>query len=225
MDSNLTRLLFPNGVEFEAIEDFTLATPLTHLESTLITKAVPKRIADFRAGRHCARVALSRLGYSRFDLLSGDHREPLWPSGVVGSISHCTNMAAAVVTRDEDFVSIGIDIEIAEPLTSSLMKRIALPEEIEMMADWDTNVPWGKLLFSAKEAFYKAWFPMTKTRLEFQEVSVTLSPLTGDFSTGEFSVEILSERPTAELSALGRFVLHRGYWWTGYSFLTVGRTT
>ncbi|MBM3963848.1 MAG: 4'-phosphopantetheinyl transferase superfamily protein [Planctomycetes bacterium] len=222
MDPNLPRLLFPKEVEFEAIDDFSLATPLTCLESSLITKAVPKRVADFRAGRHCARIALSRLGQTRFDLLCGEYREPLWPIGIVGSISHCSNMAAAVVARDEDYISIGIDIETAEPLPSSLVKRIALPEEIGMITDWDKNIPWSKLLFSVKEAFYKAWFPITKHRLEFHDVIVRILPFDNS-SSGEFSVLLPSECTKKDLSALGRFVLHGGYWWTGYSILQISR--
>src|SRR5690242_7832438 len=90
------RALFPTGVCGAELVDFSQASPLYLEESVLVKNAVEKRIAEFCAGRHCAREALRALGRTPGAILA-EGRAPIWPDGVVGAITHCTGYCGAVV--------------------------------------------------------------------------------------------------------------------------------
>jgi 4'-phosphopantetheinyl transferase EntD len=151
-------------------------------ELAAIERAVPKRRREFAAGRHCSRLALARLGIEGFPILPGPRREPLWPSGIVGSITHCDSFAAASVARAGELRSIGVDAEPAGPLPEGVGPIVCSPDELRWVARRaGDGVAWDKLVFSAKESVYKAWFPLTKRWLDYQDVAVELDPATGRF--------------------------------------------
>jgi 4'-phosphopantetheinyl transferase EntD len=95
--------------------------------------AVPRRRAEFTTGRACARRALAELGVAPAAILSGDRREPLWPDGVVGAITHCAGFRAAAVGRATDYRSIGIDAEPDEPLVDGILELVSLPAERDQL--------------------------------------------------------------------------------------------
>lgn len=170
--------LFPDDVIIEWGDPNDPSKPLFPEEEAVVARAVLKRKREFAKGRERARVALERLGLRDVVLLPGKDREPLWPTAVVGSITHTTGLCAAAVARAELYEGIGIDAEPAEALESAVVDRIcrdteaALPEGI---TDLDAElVP--RLVFCAKEAFYKFQFPITRTFLEFDAVKVELEP-------------------------------------------------
>lgn len=208
MSNSLTQRLFPSGVILETLEDLSRAEPLTARELLLVSKAVPKRVNEFRAGRHCARHALRKLGIENFELLKGPNREPIWPKGVVGSISHSEKYAAAAVASSKMFKSLGIDIEGAKPLADGLCHTIATPDEIRMLTTLPGEWPWDTLLFSAKESFYKAWFPLTRKVLEFHDVRVDIEPM-----AERFGIQIL-KKEYPPLNIIGRFVFTEDMIWT-----------
>lgn len=180
-------------------------------EAELVASAVEKRRLEFARGRHCARAALRRLGLADQPLLSGSQREPLWPTGVVGSITHTAGMCGAVVGWQSRYSGVGIDIEPAAPLERAVAERIASEAEMRSL---DALPPLlaARLIFSAKEAFYKCQFSVTRQFLGFSEVSVALEP------QGEFSLELLTE--AGPLPSGQRF---RGTWRQreGYLFTAV----
>jgi 4'-phosphopantetheinyl transferase EntD len=145
-------------------------------EMTILGRnAVPRRKAEFAAGRTCSRQALRALGLPELPILRGDDRQPLWPAGVVGSITHCDGYCAAAVAHAADFSAIGIDAEINEPLPENVLRSVAFGDEI----DWLQSLPrvgvcGVRLLFSIKEAVYKAWYPRGRRWLDFHQVSVAL---------------------------------------------------
>lgn len=142
-----------------------------------------KRRADFSTGRDCAREALSVLGIDPVAILKGMHGEPIWPEGVVGSLTHCRGYYGAVVAWDEDVRSIGIDAEPHVGISEEALEAIARPEELAHAQDEvGSGIHVGKVLFCAKEAVYKAWFPVARTKLSFLDVFVRLA------SGGTFSV-------------------------------------
>lgn len=146
-------------------------------EEALLARAVEKRRREFTAGRVCARRALSRLGVAPAPLLAGPNREPLWPAGVVGSITHCEGYRAAVVARATDVLSIGIDAEPNGPTPDGVFERISLPAEgtwVHAAARTTPEVHWDRLLFCAKESVYKAWFPLAERWLGFEDALITL---------------------------------------------------
>jgi len=145
-------------------------------EAACIRRAVAKRRREFTAGRVCAREALSKLGIHDFPLVVGESRVPVWPPGVVGSISHCKGFCGVAVARQAEVVGIGLDVERAEPIEPELLVRICTPRERERLAPRAGAPDPGKLTFCAKESFYKCYFPLTRTFLGFQDVEVEFEP-------------------------------------------------
>jgi 4'-phosphopantetheinyl transferase EntD len=145
-------------------------------EAVALERAVEKRRREFVAGRVLARRALARLGASPAPIPRGDDRAPIWPNGYVGTISHTRSICAAAVARDGDVRSLGLDVEDASPLAPELVARICTaPEEA-----WLAQLPgaergrFGKLFFSAKEAFYKCQYPLTGRFLEFHDAELAI---------------------------------------------------
>ncbi|AVZ73091.1 4'-phosphopantetheinyl transferase [Streptomyces lunaelactis] len=135
------------------------------------------RRAEFATVRHCARRAGRSLGLPPFPLLPGDMGAPLWPAGVVGSMTHCRGYRGAAVANAADVRALGIDAEPHLPLPDGMLERIALPEELrhqEALRSWDQTVSWDRLLFCVKEAVYKVWSPLTGHWLGFHETSVLI---------------------------------------------------
>lgn len=146
-------------------------------EEALVARAVEKRRLEFRSGRLCARRALRALGHEAGPLGVGPRGAPRWPAGFVGSITHCAGYRAAACARSDDLASIGIDAEPNEPLPGDLLPAIALDDEAAALArlSADGKVAWDRLLFSAKEAVYKAWYPLTGEALHFADAAIELS--------------------------------------------------
>ncbi|MFG1811850.1 4'-phosphopantetheinyl transferase [Streptomyces sp. NPDC049040] len=160
-------------------------------EERFAVDALGRRSGDFVIGRHCAHTALRRLGVPPSPILSGESGAPLWPRGVVGSITHCPGYGAAAVVRAGDVVTVGIDAEPCEALPGGVLKLVSLPREREDLARLSGLVPWDKLLFSAKESVYKAWFPLTGKWLGFRDAQVTF-----DADGGAFDARLLVPGPT-----------------------------
>ncbi|WP_275040806.1 4'-phosphopantetheinyl transferase family protein [Nocardiopsis salina] len=160
----------------EAFDDGAHA-PLFPEEETLMAGRQPRRRRQFATSRACARRALSDLGVQSAPILPGRHGEPRWPAGVVGSITHCDGYRAAVVARSGEAAAVGIDAEPGLPLPEGVRSLVASPREAASLARLgarEPRVPWDRLLFSAKEAAYKAWFPQARRWCALRDVSVQL---------------------------------------------------
>jgi enterobactin synthetase component D / holo-[acyl-carrier protein] synthase len=154
-------------------------------EEPLIARSVAKRRNEFITVRHCARIALGELGLPPVPILKGAKGEPCWPDGVVGSLTHCTGYRGAVVGRGGAVRSVGIDAEPHDVLPRGVLDAISLPEERgEIPRKLPASLHWDRILFCAKEATYKAWFPLTKRWLGFEDAHITFEadgPGSGDF--------------------------------------------
>lgn len=177
-----TRLSKRIPLLFAAPVSCCIATPdmyyeaLFEEEAMTVARAVVKRRREYAAGRAAARRALAAFGFAPAPILSLGDRTPRWPPGIVGSISHCPGCCVAVVARSDMAISVGIDVEDASPLPTEILHMIGSTDELEELSVVDCqNTNAGKLLFCAKEAFYKCYYPMTKTFLEFLDVSVSFS--------------------------------------------------
>jgi enterobactin synthetase component D / holo-[acyl-carrier protein] synthase len=181
-------------------------------ERAALGQAVDKRRREFITARACARAALARLGLPPVPIASGERGEPCWPAGVVGSITHCAGYRACALARMGEIATVGIDAEPHEPLPRGLLADIARAEErpwlTEMMRS-DPDVHWDRLLFSAKEAVYKAWFPLARRWLGFEDAVVTV-----DRARGAFHARLLVAGPPLggrDLRALeGRWLVRDG---------------
>ncbi|MDT5013894.1 MAG: hypothetical protein QOD39_54 [Mycobacterium sp.] len=159
-------------------------------EEPLIAKSVAKRRNEFITVRYCARQALAELGVAPVPILKGEKGEPCWPDGVVGSLTHCQGFRGAAVGRHDGVRSVGIDAEPHDVLPKGVLDSISLPaERIELLA-LPSGLYWDRILFCAKEATYKAWFPLTRRWLGFEDAHITFDvDATG--TAGGFSSRIL----------------------------------
>jgi 4'-phosphopantetheinyl transferase EntD len=177
-------------------------------EAELVSRAVDKRRREFRTVRHCARQALRQLGLPPAEVLRGEHGEPLWPAGVVGSMTHCGGYRAAAIAHSSDLWTLGIDAEPHQPLPAGVLEMVALAEELSrlrQLAAADGVTHWDRILFCAKETVYKAWFPLTRCWLGFDDAAVTIDPGTTDPAEGTFSARLLVTAPTRTGQPLTHF--------------------
>lgn len=153
-------------------------------EAAAVARAIEKRRAEFAAGRACAREALRRLGIETGAIPPRDDRAPVWPDGVVGSITHCPGFVAAAVALRSDFAGLGFDAEGAEPLDSGLVRLICTTDEQRSLRDLPPppHSNWPKIVFSAKEAVHKAIAPDARITLGFTEVEIDFDPDAGSFT-------------------------------------------
>jgi 4'-phosphopantetheinyl transferase EntD len=166
--------LFPSGVIAAELTEAAPRELLTSAELQLMAHCAEKRIQDFAAGRACAHRALRELGILDFSLLTGEHREPIWPASIVGSITHTYGYGAAVVARQRDLRSVGLDCEVIDSVDEELWSRICTPTEIERLAQLPSaeRGRQAALIFAAKEAFYKCQFPLTRGWVGFEDVVI-----------------------------------------------------
>ncbi len=154
-------------------------------ERAELGRAVEKRRREFTTARTCAREAFARLGVPGLPVTTGERGEPQWPSGLVGSITHCDGYRACAVARSTDVVTVGIDAEPNAPMPDGVLIEIARCEELPWLLRLKHDVPgvhWDRVLFSAKESTYKAWYPLAKRPLGFEDTILTVQPSTGIFS-------------------------------------------
>lgn len=176
--------ILPGGVAVAAKRTDAENVRLFPQEEAIIESAVEKRRREFTTARACAREALARLGLPPQPILSGARGEPLWPEGLVGSITHCQGYRACALARKADWATVGVDAEPDAPLPDGLLPDIALPGERELLRDLAREQPathWDRLLFSAKEAVYKAWFPLARRWLGFEDATLEIDPERGSF--------------------------------------------
>lgn len=163
--------------------------PFIHpLEAADVATAVLRRRVEFATGRACARRALGRLGVApSFVLRNDSDRAPRWPEGVVGSITHTGDVpggtCAVAVASTRDVLALGIDAERGASLSPDLWPDVLTPSERR----WLSGCPearrsrLARLIFSAKECFFKAQFPRTRRFLAFEDVEVSVDPSASAF--------------------------------------------
>ncbi len=180
----LARRLLPAGCAVSSA-DPTRHWPL--LSGEALPGATPRRLAEFSAGRHAARSALRTLGLPLTAIPMGDDRSPLWPEGIAGTISHDRTACLAAVRRGE---GIGIDLEEEDALPEDLWKIVLLPEERHWVDAQPQSGLAATVVFSAKEAAYKAQYPASRVLFGFDRlmVSLTAETFTATFraATGPF---------------------------------------
>jgi 4'-phosphopantetheinyl transferase EntD len=162
--------------------------PLYPEEAALMTRAVAKRRREFAVVRCCARRAMEKLGVPPQPVLPGERG---------------------------DLASLGIDAEVHGPLPEGVLSAVALPAEAERLrrlAAQRPDIHWDRLLFSAKESVYKAWFPLTGKWLDFAEADIEITAGgPGECPRGTFRATLLVPGPRVG----GRHLAHfDGHWTT-----------
>jgi 4'-phosphopantetheinyl transferase EntD len=203
MDPMMLAELLPSGVESAEVfgadcDDGELFPE----EAALVAGATAKRRHEFTGVRVCARLALARAGVQPAPIMPGPSGAPLWPSGIVGSMTHCDGYRAAAVARADAFAAIGIDAEPHAVLPGGVLPRVASESERTGLAGLATVAPeicWDRILFSAKESVFKAWSPATGRRLGFSEAEVVLDV------SGSFVAHLLVPGPMVGGRRVGTF--------------------
>lgn len=155
-------------------------------------RAVPKRRYELAAGRRLAR----RLLGAKRSIGATDRRAPIWPAGVFGSIAHAGQVCVVVVT--EEARSVGVDVEPYTPLAERTEGVVLRDEERAALPHDASRGLLAKRIFCAKEAFFKAQWPLTEAWIGFRAARVTLDG-------ARFVIEVVDEIPPA---AAGR---HEGF--------------
>ena len=151
------------------IGDYTAT--LTRAEADLVAKAPASRRFEFSTGRRLAHRLLHASGLDAGEILSGGRREPLWPEGVVGSITHADTYAAAAIAARSTITGIGIDIEKRARVGPKIVHKLLTPNERRRYPNLDPT-----LVFSAKEACYKFVFPLVGELVDYLDVEVDMHP-------------------------------------------------
>ena len=196
------------------------AADLLPSEAIFVRNATPKRVNEFAAGRACARSALAELGVHDVALHPAGDRQPVWPAGFIGSITHTTGLCAAVVAARRSILAIGLDSEIIGAPTPDIWSTICRDEEL----GWVGLLPAGErpaavtLLFSAKEAVYKCQYPLVGEWLDFHDLSIAVKDwgrTTGTFAASATRKIRFSQH--ADLPIAGRYVFHEPFVSAGVS--------
>ncbi|HET7741746.1 MAG TPA: 4'-phosphopantetheinyl transferase, partial [Mycobacterium sp.] len=196
MTSRLLSGVLPDAVvAAELYSDPDGLVPLPE-EEPLVARSVAKRRNEFVTVRHCARQALAELGVPPVPILKGDKGEPCWPDGIVGSLTHCDGFRGAVVGRAGDIRAVGIDAEPHGELPKGVLDAVSLPVERHELAALPADLHWDRILFCAKEATYKAWFPLTHRWLGFEDAHIAFD-VDGSGAAGTFHSRVLID-PSAE---------------------------
>jgi 4'-phosphopantetheinyl transferase EntD len=181
----MLQMILPADVESEECFGEAPGGALFPEEEKIIAHAVEARRREYAAVRSCARACLGRLGYPPVPILPGAGGTPRWPTGVQGSMTHCAGYAAAAVGPFPRISAIGIDAEPDAPLPDGVLDLVATPAERKHLAviQPEPDGPnWNRLLFSAKEAVYKAWFPLVGEWLDAQQAEIIFDPQDGTFA-------------------------------------------
>ena len=214
-ENSLIASLFPEEVMvIEANPEMIQGTLYTE-EATLISNAMPKRRQEFIAGRICARRALAKFGIKNFPLLMGRDRMPVWPPGVVGSISHSDGYCGVAIAKQTEIESVGLDVECVRKLERDCWKQICTQQELS----WINSLPINDqekfifLIFSAKECLYKCQYIISKQWLNFYDVAISLKPDIGEFEA-KFLVSVGSFF-TKRTCLKGKYLFNCDYVFTG----------
>jgi 4'-phosphopantetheinyl transferase EntD len=195
-ESNVFARLFPDRVGAACLWLTGQVFPLSAIEELSVRNAVPSRRAEFAGGRHCARMAMAAIGRPAAAVGRDIDRVPIWPEGLVGSITHSDGFCAAAVAENRTYRSIGIDSQAVGTVTAELAGHVLRPDEGTASDHRGRDrVDWATLHFSLKEAAYKAFYPLWRMAIGFHDVRLRI-----DSDNGTFRAELgIGSSPTVHL--------------------------
>lgn len=178
-------------------------------ERKLVELASASRRQEFAAGRRVAHAAMRQIGIPTGEILALD-RKPVWPDGVVGSISHSRTIATAAVSLRERHKGLGVDVIPVTAVSEKTATRVLSERELRWVHEIGPG-EWRTAMFSAKEAIYKAVNPLVGEFLAFNDVEVAV-----DETELSFEARTNDPRPSSAAVHSGRGYIHRvsGHWLT-----------
>ncbi|RUW88212.1 4'-phosphopantetheinyl transferase superfamily protein [Mesorhizobium sp. M7A.F.Ca.US.010.02.1.1] len=147
--------------------------------------SIPARQPGMRrasgAARWIAHGLLAELGVGDVAILRSPTGAPVWPDGITGSLAHDDDMAVAAIAPIGDIASLGIDVEPAQPLPDDILALVTTPADRTDAADRHLA---GRILFAAKEAVYKAVYPLDRKVLGYEDITIDLNAGCATTKTG-----------------------------------------
>jgi 4'-phosphopantetheinyl transferase EntD len=207
----LAAIVPPGVVVAEVFDDRFDSCVLFSEEAAAVERAAPKRKREFAAVRACARQALAGAGFDPGPVVPGPSGAPVWPSGAVGSMTHCDGYRGCAIGRAETVSAIGIDAEPHDVLPDGVLAMVASDHERAALARLAATAPgrcWERILFSAKESVFKAWFPATGRFLGFRDAEVALE------ESGIFRARMVLAEPET-----GQPVAYQGRWLVAHGLI------
>ncbi|MBY6140894.1 4'-phosphopantetheinyl transferase superfamily protein [Leisingera daeponensis] len=187
----LVRPLFAANVALAGADPLgTPAEPLAEEAAGLSPNAVKKRRNEFAAGRDAVHQAMRQLGVSPAPVQVGSDRAPVWPAGLVGSITHTKSCAMAVLAREGEVQALGVDVEEDTPLKAELLPAICSEREQAWLRRQDNPGQMAKVIFSAKEAAYKAQYTLSRAFYGFDGMELEL-----DLAASAYQAFFTADRP------------------------------
>jgi len=177
-------------------------------ELDAVTRAAPKRRAEFSTGRWLARELMAELGVAAAPIPQGAGREPVWPGEVLGTITHAGDTVVAAVAQCGAARSVGLDLEAWERVGERVHGKLFTAWERERLATWPPEA--AGLLFSAKEAGYKATFPLARRYIGFHDAEVDVDWVAREFRfryVGAHEPSSVMEAGAGHFLISGRYVL------------------
>jgi 4'-phosphopantetheinyl transferase EntD len=192
------RAHLPAGLKLCAARASDRTELLDHTELEAVAAAVLSRRSEFSTGRWLARRALGELSLPSLPIPAGRARQPVWPDGAVGSISHSGTVCAAIVGRAQDYRGVGLDLELVDGLEADLADIVLAPCEPPGYREARLL----RLVFSAKESVYKCLYPLRGVFIDFHDVQIAI-----DERHETFAAVPLAESAAGARHGVGRFVL------------------
>jgi phosphopantetheine--protein transferase-like protein len=154
--------------------NFVTSEVLTLKEKNYTEGFSHKRLSHFSTGRYCAKRVLDKLNVADNEISIGPDNAPVWPKGIVGSISHTDGLAGAVAARSSDLLSIGMDIEAIGGVKTNMWDMLFTSAEQKYLNQLPEKEKalYTTMLFSMKESFYKLQYYLTRYKLWFTDVEI-----------------------------------------------------
>lgn len=204
----LVRPLFAQDIALAVVSPLAdPPAPFAAEAACLSPRALDKRRREFAAGRAAAHQAMAALGQAPEPIPVAENRAPVWPAGLVGSISHTRSCAMSVVAKQGNIRGLGIDVEEDKPLADDLWPAICSAQEQDWLRGQDNPGQLAKLVFSAKEAAYKCQFTVSERYYGFDGMELTL-----DLASSSYSARFCADQPPFACGdrILGRFAIGAG---------------
>ena len=189
------RQVFADGVNYLLTPTDDYAVHLTSAEQVATRDMSEQRLRSYSTGRYLSHQLLANAGFPDTDVLSGDEREPLWPPGVQGSISHTDAWCLVAMTTAVRYCGLGVDIEQVQALESGLRDIVLTQQEQRDIAALPALSPlqqtsgntlsvtgWPAVYFSIKESLFKCRFPVERQWIDFHQATVSVDPDARTFS-------------------------------------------
>lgn len=194
------RARLPAGLKLYADRAADRTELLAPAELQAVSAAVHSRRSEFSTSRWLARRALQELSLPSLPIPAGPARQPVWPDGAVGSISHSGTVCAAMVGRAQEYRGVGLDLELVDGLEAELADIVLAPCEPAGYREGHLL----RLVFSAKESVYKCLYPLRGVFIDFQDVQIVIDERHETFAAVPLADSATGARHGAGCFALGK---------------------